>query len=214
MCIRDRGKPVLESEIVIAVLLILAVSIVRGAMSYGQTFLAESLSQYVSFDLRNEFYNNVQHQSFAFHDRYHTGNLMSRAITDVENIRMFINMGLVRAPYFATLFFVVAGILIYSDWKLGPLSASFMPVVAFYTSNVRLKMRALWLQVQEKMAELSTILQENFSGMRVVKAFASEDYEETKFQEKSTIVADTYVQAEQLRAASTSFMLFTFLLSI
>ena len=51
----QEGKPVLESDIVIAVLLILAVSIVRGAMSYGQTFLAESLSQYVSFDLRNEF---------------------------------------------------------------------------------------------------------------------------------------------------------------
>ena len=210
----QEGRPVLESEIVMAVFLILAVSIVRGAMSYGQTFLAESLSQYVSFDLRNEFYNNVQHQSFAFHDKYHTGALMSRAITDVENIRMFINMGLVRAPYFISLFFVVGGILIVMDWKLGLISASFMPIVAIYTSHVRLKMRAIWLKVQEMMAELSVTLQENFSGIRVVKAFASEDYEETKFQEKSTIVADTYVQAEQLRASSTSFMLFTFLFSI
>jgi len=139
---------------------------------------------------------------------------MSRAITDVENIRMFINMGLVRAPYFAILFVVVAGILIYSDWKLGLLSASFMPVVAFYTSSVRLKMRALWLQVQEKMAELSTILQENFSGMRVVKAFASEDHEESRFDAKSSEVADIYIQAERLRASSTSFMLFTFLVAM
>ncbi|MEC9321176.1 MAG: ABC transporter ATP-binding protein, partial [Chloroflexota bacterium] len=104
--------------------------------------------------------------------------------------------------------------LIYSDWKLGLLSASFMPVVAFYTSSVRLKMRALWLQVQEKMAELSTILQENFSGMRVVKAFASEDHEESRFDAKSSEVADIYIQAERLRASSTSFMLFTFLVAM
>ena len=104
--------------------------------------------------------------------------------------------------------------MIVMDWKLGLISASFMPIVAIYTSHVRLKMRAIWLKVQEMMAELSVTLQENFSGIRVVKAFASEDYEEAKFQEKSTIVADTYVQAEQLRASSTSFMLFTFLFSI
>jgi ATP-binding cassette subfamily B protein len=203
-----------SSAILTSVAIIMALGVIRGVLSYGQTYLGESLSQYVSYELRNSFYDHVQHQSFAFHDRYHTGNLMSRAITDVENIRMFINMGLVRAPYFATLFVVVAGILIYSDWKLGLLSASFMPVVAFYTSNVRLKMRALWLQVQEKMAELSTILQENFSGMRVVKAFASEDHEESRFDAKSSEVADIYIQAERLRASSTSFMLFTFLVAM
>ena len=203
-----------SSAILTSVAIIMALGVIRGVLSYGQTYLGESLSQYVSYELRNSFYDHVQHQSFAFHDRYHTGNLMSRAITDVENIRMFINMGLVRAPYFATLFVVVAGILIYSDWKLGLLSASFMPVVAFYTSSVRLKMRALWLQVQEKMAELSTILQENFSGMRVVKAFASEDHEESRFDAKSSEVADIYIQAERLRASSTSFMLFTFLVAM
>ncbi len=203
-----------SSAILISVGIIMALGVIRGILSYGQTYLGESLSQYVSYEIRNSFYDHVQHQSFAFHDRYHTGNLMSRAITDVENIRMFINMGLVRGPYFAILFVVVGGILIYSDWKLGLLSVSFMPVVAFYTSSVRLKMRALWLQVQEKMAELSTILQENFSGMRVVKAFASEDHEESRFDGKSSEVADIYIKAERLRASSTSFMLFTFLIAI
>ena len=85
-----------------------------------------------------------------------------------------------------------------------------MPIVAVYTSSVRLKMRALWLLVQEKMAELSIILQENFSGQRVVKAFASEDYEEDRFEIKNSEVSDIYVEAEKLRASSMSFMLFTF----
>ena len=208
------NQQISESDVLQSVMIILLLGLVRGVLSYGQTYLAESLSQFVSYDLRNRFYDHVQHQSFAFHDSYHTGNLMSRAITDVENIRMFINMGLVRAPYFVGLFLIVAAILLTSDWKLGLLSISFMPIVALYTSSVRLKMRALWLQVQEKMAELSTILQENFSGMRVVKSFASESHEESKFAYKNREVEDIYVKAERLRASSTSFMLFSFLVAI
>ena len=196
------------------ILLILGLSVIRGAMSYFQTYLGETLSQYVSYDLRNSFYDHIQHQSFAFHDKHHTGNLMSRAITDVENIRMFINMGLVRAPYFIALFIIVAGTLISMNWKLGLLSASFMPIVAIYTSAIRLRMRALWLLVQEKMAELSIILQENFSGQRVVKAFASENHEADKFEIKNSEVADLFVEAEKLRASSMSFMLFTFMVAM
>ena len=196
------------------ILAILGLSVIRGAMSYFQTYLGETLSQYVSYDLRNSFYDHIQHQSFAFHDKHHTGNLMSRAITDVENIRMFINMGLVRAPYFIALFIIVAGTLISMNWKLGLLSASFMPVVAIYTSGIRLRMRALWLLVQEKMAELSIILQENFSGQRVVKAFASENHEADKFEIKNSEVADLFVEAEKLRASSMSFMLFTFMVAM
>ena len=196
------------------ILAILGLSVIRGAMSYFQTYLGETLSQYVSYDLRNSFYDHIQHQSFAFHDKHHTGNLMSRAITDVENIRMFINMGLVRAPYFIALFIIVAGTLISMNWKLGLLSASFMPIVAIYTSAIRLRMRALWLLVQEKMAELSIILQENFSGQRVIKAFASENHEADKFEIKNSEVADLFVEAEKLRASSMSFMLFTFMVAM
>lgn len=196
------------------ILAILGLSVIRGAMSYFQTYIGETLSQYVSYDLRNSFYDHIQHQSFAFHDKHHTGNLMSRAITDVENIRMFINMGLVRAPYFIALFIIVAGTLISMNWKLGLLSASFMPIVAIYTSAIRLRMRALWLLVQEKMAELSIILQENFSGQRVVKAFASENHEADKFEIKNSEVADLFVEAEKLRASSMSFMLFTFMVAM
>ena len=203
-----------EGPIITIVLIIFGLSVIRGILSFFQTYLGEALSQFVSYHIRNEFYNHTQHMSFAFHDRHHTGNLMSRVITDVENIRMFINMGLVRTPYFVALFIVVAVILIRMDWRLGLISASFIPVVAVYTSMIRLKMRRIWLTVQEKMAEMSTVVQENFTGIRVVKAFASEPYEERKFEEKNVEVATNTFAAEKLRASSTSFMLFTFLISL
>ena len=209
----DTGATGQDAIISIAVI-ILGLSVIRGVLSYFQTYLGEALSQMVSYDIRNSLYNHVQHMSFGFHDRYHTGALMSRAITDVENIRMFINMGLVRTPYFLLLFLVVAVILFVKDWRLGLISASFMPVVMIYSAMIRLKMRNIWLIVQEKMAEMSTVLQENFTGIRVVKAFAAEPYEEAKFERRNREVSSHYIEAEKMRASSTSFMLFTFLIAM
>ena len=194
--------------------IILGLSIIRGISSFFQTYMAEALSQDVSYDLRNQFYDHIQYQGFDFHDRYHTGNLMSRAITDIENIRMFINMGLVRSAYFVSLFIIVAIILVNLNWQLGLIGATFMPVVAIYTAKIRLKMRSLYLIVQEKMADLSIVMNENFSGIRVVKAFGAQNYEENKFDSKSLDVAKVFVKAEQLRSSSLSFMLFTFLIAI
>ena len=209
----ETGSTGLDAIFTIAAI-ILGLSVIRGVLSYFQTYLGEALSQMVSYDIRNSLYDHVQHMSFGFHDRYHTGALMSRAITDVENIRMFINMGLVRTPYFLLLFVVVAVILFLKDWRLGLISASFMPVVMIYSAMIRLKMRNIWLIVQEKMAEMSTVLQENFTGIRVVKAFAAESHEEAKFERRNQEVATHFIEAEKMRASSTSFMLFTFLMAM
>ena len=209
-----QGGQVSQNAILVVVLIILGLSIVRGVLAFGQTYYGEALSQFVAYDIRNAFYDHVQRLSFGFHDRHHTGNLMSRAIMDVENIRMFINIGMVRTPYFVSLFIVVAIILLVMDWRLGLLSASFMPLVAFQSAIVRTKMRRIWLSVQEKMAELSTVLQENLTGVRVVKAFAAGTHEEAKFDVKNQDVAQDMVEAERLRASNTSFMLFTFQVSI
>lgn len=203
-----------ESAFLAIVGIIVGLNLVRGVLSYFQTYLGEAVSQFVSYDIRNMLYNHVQHMSFGFHDRHHTGALMSRAITDVDNIRMFINMGLVRTPQFVGLFVVVAAILFIKDWRLGLISASFMPVVIIYSAVIRLRMRRLWLIVQEKMAEMSTVLQENFTGVRVVKAFAAEKYEEAKFDKRNQELVGYFIQAERMRASSTAFMLFTFLVAI
>ena len=200
-----------QGVIVTVVGTVLGLMIIRGTLSYFQQYLGEALSQMVSYDLRNRLYDHVQHMSFGFHDRHHTGAIMSRAITDVENIRMFINMGLVRTPYFLALFVAVAIILLFEDWRLGLISCSFMPIVMIYSAMIRLKMRNIWLIVQEKMAEMSTVLQENFTGIRVVKAFAAEPHEEAKFERRNQEVAGYFIEAERMRASSTAFMLFTFL---
>ena len=208
------GGTVSEAVILRISLTILAVSLIRGALTFGQTYFGERLSQAVAYDIRNRFYDHVQNLSFKFHDTHHTGNLMSRAITDVEAFRMFIMASLVRSPYFAILFFATAGILIWRDWLLGLVALSFMPVLAILTAILRLHLRRIWLRVQEDMADLSTTLQENMTGVRVVKAFAAERYEETKYEASSTAVSDDMIRASRLQALNTSVMVFAYLVVI
>ncbi|MYE53985.1 MAG: ABC transporter ATP-binding protein, partial [Chloroflexi bacterium] len=111
------GVPLQSLLIIVGV--IIGLSIIRGGLSFFQNYFGEAVSQYVSYDLRNKLYDHVQHLSFGFHDRNHTGQVMSRAITDVENIRMFVNMGIVRTPYFMALFVVVSIIIVRMEWQLG-----------------------------------------------------------------------------------------------
>ena len=208
------GGVVSYSSIITIAVIILGLSIIRGTLSFFQTYLGEAVSQFVSYDLRNHFYDHVQHLSFGFHDRNHTGSLMSRAITDVENIRMFVNMGIVRTPYFALLFIIVAIILLRMDWRLGLVGISFMPFVAIQSGFARLRMRRAWLQIQDMMAELNTVLQENLTGMRVVKAFASEEFEQKKYNNKSRDVSSAVIVAERLRVSNSSFTLFSFQIAL
>ncbi len=205
----DGGSVQLQSLLVI-VGVIIVLSVVRGGLSFFQNYFGEAVSQYVSYDLRNKMYDHLQHLSFGFHDRNHTGNVMSRAITDVENIRMFVNMGIVRTPYFLTLFVVVSIILVRMDWQLGLASIGFVPLVIVVSAVVRLRLREAWLKIQDMMAELNTVLQENLTGQRVVKAFASEDFENKKYNDKSEEVSVAFLSAEKLRAANTAFTLFSF----
>ena len=205
----EGGNIALQSLLVI-VGVIIGLSILRGGLSYFQNYFGEAISQYVSYDLRNKLYDHVQHLSFGFHDRNHTGQVMSRAITDVENIRMFVNMGIVRTPYFLSLFVVVSVILVRMDWQLGLASIGFVPVVLVISGVVRLRLREAWLKIQDMMADLNTILQENLTGQRVVKAFASEDFENQKYNDKSQEVSESFMSAERLRAANNAFTLFAF----
>ena len=203
-----------DSAILTLSVLILVTSALRGLFAFAQTYLGESLSQATVYDLRNSFYDHVQRLSFAFHDKQHTGNLMSRAITDVESIRMFVHAGIVRTPYYLALFIGVAFLILQLDWRLGLLSASFMPFVAVFLGFARVRLRRVWLRIQEEMAELSTVLQENLTGIRVVKAFAAEGFEREKFDSKNQVVADDMVRAARIDAMNGGVMGFALLTAI
>ena len=209
-----QGQPISDRAMLITALAILGLGALRGLLSYGQTYVGEAVGLRVVYELRNRFYDHVQNLSFAFHDRQHTGNLMSRAITDVEAMRMFVNGGLVRSPYFLVLAVVAAFMMLRLDWQLGLMAMSFMPAVAAMSIFVRLRLRRIWTKVQEDMGDLSTTLQENLTGVRVVKTFAADDFEKAKFSDKSADVRADMVSAARLQAVNTAFVMGMYLLAM
>ena len=194
----EGGSVALDTLTLICVSIVL-LSAFRGLLAFGQNYFGEALGQYAVYDLRKLFYSHVQTRSFSFFDKQHTGNLMSIAITDVEAIRMFVNVGLVRSLYFLILFIAVPFMLMSIDLILGIVSICFVPVLGFISSRIKLRLRKIWLQVQKDMADSSTVLQENLSGMKVVKAFGSEKHEETKFEHYNAKVAAGSVKAEKFQ---------------
>ena len=132
-------------------LALLGASLMRGVANFAQTYTTDSLSQKVSYDLRHLLYDKLQHLSFAFHDHEHTGNLMSKATADIEQIRRFVNLGLVRSLDVVIRLIAVTSILWFLNWKLALLSLAFVPFSVLQSTLVLRKLRAMWLRVQEIM---------------------------------------------------------------
>ena len=185
---------------------ILGASLLRGFLDFARTYCTDSLSQKVSYDIRNSFYDKLQHLSFAYHDTVHTGDLMSKATADVEAIRRFVNMGLVRALEVVVRVIALLLILSFLNWELTLISLAFVPFIVIRSSMVMGRLRAMWALVQMRMGEAVTILQENLVGIHVVKAFASEEYEKKKFARKAHELREEYYKSERLQGTNSAWM--------
>ena len=131
---------------------------------------------------------------------------MSKATADVESVRRFVNMGLVRALEVIVRLIALLLILNLMNWELTLLSLVFVPFIVIRSSMVMGRLRRMWLQVQERMGEAVTILQENLVGIHVVKAFASEEYEKEKFAKKARELRKEYFESERLQGTNSAWM--------
>ena len=193
---------------------LLAASLCRGAFDFARTYTTDSLSQKVSYVLRNRFYDKLQHMSFAYHDREHTGDLMSKATADVEAIRRYVNMGLIRSIEACLRATVLPVILLFINWELALISLAFIPFVLVRSVRVMGRLRAMWTQVQITMGETVTVLQENLVGMNVVKAFASEDFEKRKYDRKARQLQGEYFLSERTQGTNSAWMSFYFTVAL
>ncbi len=160
---------------------ILLIALVRGVAGFSQRFYGEWLTHRVAYDLRNEFYNAAQHLPFAFHDRTHTGDLMSRATSDIAETERFIGMGLMDLLATLLLLVGVTFAMMWESWQLALLALIPFPILLFATIRFGGTVRPMFKSIQEQMGVLSTTMQESLTGIRVVKAFAREPYELQKF---------------------------------
>jgi len=179
---------------------VLAIGTARAAMMVGRRLIAGRQALGVELDMRTNVYAKLVRLSFGFYDRHQTGQLMSRATVDLQGVRFFLGYGLVF--FFQSVFTVlgVAAVVFFINWELALISLAIAPalvLVAYRYSHVS---HPLLRDVQQKMADVATVAEENIVGVHVVKAFAQEDAEQAKFQDRSEQVFGLSVKANRQRA--------------
>jgi ABC-type multidrug transport system fused ATPase/permease subunit len=196
-----------RSAIVIAAVVVVAASALRGFAGYGQRYFAEVVAQKASYNVRNALYSRLQRLSFSFHDRNQTGQLMSRATVDVEAIRMFFSMGLLGMAQVVFMSVGVAYVLLAANWKLGLMTLAFVIPVAWLAANFGRRIRPIWLKVQAMLGFMGNTLEESLSGTAVVKAFNRQEEENKKFAVQAQGLYDSQMDAARLMSVNMPTMI-------
>ncbi len=188
--------------------LLAATALVRAAIRWGQSYSRERIGLEVIRRLRHELYVRLQRLNFTFYTINATGDLMSRVTGDVESVHEFFGFGLGEMITCVLMFAFTIVVLLLTDWPLALAVISPIPVLMLFAFRFSGIVGPAWEKIREEMGKLSTTLQENISGVRVVKSFARETHEIGKFRRSNT---NTY-QAHLRRAGieSGTFPVLTF----
>src|SRR3954468_9249902 len=162
--------------------LIAAAGLLRLALTVARRMVAGRVSLGIEYDLRTGFYGHLQTLELAFFDRQQTGQLMSRATVDLSSVRFFLGYGLIFMTQSA-LTIVLSGVGMFSkDGVLAAISLAPVPFVVFIAARYGRRARPASQEVQQRIAELTAEVEENVSGVRVVKAFAREERQLDRFR--------------------------------
>jgi ATP-binding cassette subfamily B protein len=165
--------------------LIVAIAAVEGVFRFWMRKLLIGVSRFVEFDLRNDFFAQLQRMSPSFFQRWRTGDLMSRASNDIGAVRMVLGPGIM---YPAETVLITLGALTFMvaiSGELTLVSLAIMPVVSIAVKEFGAVIHKRFESIQEKMSDISAFVQENVSGMRVVKAYSQEDAQRRKFEQEN-----------------------------
>ncbi len=189
-------------------LALVAVNVVSSLAGFGMSYCNEYVSQRVAYDIRNALYDHLQRLSFAYHDRARTGELMSRVTSDVEHSRVFVGNGVLQIINTAVLYVAILSIMLSLDWWLSLVSLATLPFIAATAVMYGRRVHPMFRRVQRQWAHLTAVLQENITGVRVVKAFARENFEVTKFEDENQAFLERQVATSRLQAFVFPMMVF------
>ena len=183
-----------------AALAALGIAALGAICSYAEKRVITSVGQWVMHDLRRTLYHHVQRLSLSYHDHARTGDLISRATSDVDAIQSFITSGLLDALINSLTLAGMLGVMFYINWRFTLIALSIAPllfaVVFSYTRRIKQAAR----EVRKKEGEIASVIQEVLSSIRVVKAFAREDYEQRRLEAQSLEGVEIAMRARNLKA--------------
>src|SRR3984893_507144 len=183
-----------------AVAAVAVIAVVGAISSYFEKYLTTSVSQWVAHDLRRPLYNHIQRLSLTEHDEARTGDLISRVTSDIEAIQDFVNSAMLGMLVNALTLLGMIGVMLYINWRFTLIALSVAPalflVVFYFTRRIKKSSRA----VRKKESELLSIVEEELTSVRVVKAFAREDYEVRRFTSQSRDNLEAALEARSIKA--------------
>ncbi|HWC33165.1 MAG TPA: ABC transporter ATP-binding protein, partial [Actinomycetota bacterium] len=188
--------------------LVLAVGLARALFMVGRRLISGRQALGVEYDLRDALYAKLLRLSFGFYDRHQTGQLMSRATVDLQAVRFFLGYGLIFFFQHILTIVGVTVVLFVVNWRLALAATAIMPflvAVAYRYSRVS---HPILRDVQQKMADVATVAEENIVGVHVVKSFARERDESAKFADRSERVFGQSVRANRQRATYVPLLAF------
>src|SRR5581483_1058264 len=182
---------------------VLAIAVLDAICTYAEKYLTTSVAQWISYDLRLTIYAHIQKLSLSFHDNKRTGDLISRVTDDIEAIQSFIMNGLLGVLINVMTLLGMIGVMFWLNWKFTLIALSVVPIlfVIVYSYTRRIKKAAR--EVRKKEGEITSVVQEVLSSIRVVKAFAREDYEVRRLEQESLEAVDIALHAPTLKAKLT-----------
>jgi ABC-type multidrug transport system fused ATPase/permease subunit len=190
------------SLLTLAVAGLLVLVTVKGLFTYFQGLWTEIASQTVAYDIRNELQRKITLLSFSFHDQSEAGDLLSRAIQDVERIRFLTGRATFRVVEGVFLMVITAGVMIWMNPRLGLLAITAMPFLAFQSIRFGRVYRPLSAQIQKQLAVLTTRVEQNLRGARVVKTFAQESAEIGRFEKENRHWFDLSAYSARLQSVN------------
>jgi ATP-binding cassette subfamily B protein len=183
-----------------SVLGLLGLTLIKGILAYYQHWWTEASSQGVAYDVRNAIQTKLTTLSFAYHDRSETGQLLSRALQDVERIRFLTGRATLRITDGVILLLATAAVLFWMNPRLALLAMGATPLLAYRAIYFGRRFRPLSALIQDQLGVLTTRVEQNLRGMRVVKAFAQEEAEIERFDQDNRHWFDLAARAARLQA--------------
>jgi len=177
-----------DSYLIYASLVIAFLGLLRASFNYLQRYVNEWIAAHVGFDLRNELYDHIQHLPFSFHDHSQSGQLISRCIEDVRAIERFTGFGFVEIIRISLMMVLITIILFYQEPLLAVISLIPLIPLLLVTFNFGKRIGGYFYTVDNTLGDLSAQLQENVSGVQVVRAFARENFEIDRFSVKNRLL--------------------------
>jgi ABC-type multidrug transport system fused ATPase/permease subunit len=193
-------RPRDERLLWIFVAVIVGLGALKALLMVGRRFISGWQALGVEFDMRNALYSHLLRLSFGFYDRHQTGQLMSRATVDLQGVRFFLGYGLI---FFAQNLFTIVGataIMLWTDWRLSLIAFAITPILVTLAYRYSRVSHPVLRDVQQKLADVATVAEENIVGVHVVKSFAQEEQEQSKFERRSNAVFGRTIDANRQRS--------------